>query len=134
MIKKVQRDELIVPVTFILFSIICFFLSGISFLFLAEQVSLRFIRNIILVLALIFPIMAGMGLNFAVVIGTMITQACFIIVLNFNITGGKGAGTVLIVSLAAAAGVGYIIGRLLNKVRGREMVTSIVVGFLAYYI
>lgn len=134
MMKKIRKDELIVPATFIIFSILCFFLSGISFLFLAEQVALRFIRNIILVLALIFPIMAGMGLNFAVVIGTMITQACFIIVLNFNVTGGKGAALVLLVSLAAAAGVGYVIGRLLNKVRGREMVTSIVVGFLANYI
>ena len=90
MMKKVRKDELIVPVTFIVFSILCFFLSGISFMFLAEQVALRFIRNIILVLALIFPIMAGMGLNFAVVIGTMITQASFIIVLNFNLTRGSG--------------------------------------------
>ena len=134
MMKKVRKDELIVPATFIVFSILCFFLSGISFLFLAEQVALRFIRNIILVLALIFPIMAGMGLNFAVVIGTMITQACFIIVLNYNIMGGRGAVLVLLISLAAAAGVGYVIGCLLNKVRGREMVTSIVVGFLANYI
>ena len=106
MMKKICRDELIVPATFIVFSILCFFLSGISFLFLAEQVALRFIRNIILVLALIFPIMAGMGLNFAVVIGTMITQACFIIVLNFNVTGGKGAALVLIVERVVLLGVG----------------------------
>lgn len=134
MMKKIRKEELIVPVTFILFSIICFLLAGVSFLFVAEQVSLRFIRNIILVLALIFPIMAGMGLNFAVVIGTMITQAVFIIVLNFNVTGGRGAALVLAVSLVAASAIGHLIGCLFNKVKGREMVTSIVVGFLANYI
>ncbi|MGN0332943.1 MAG: hypothetical protein ACI4D9_07980 [Lachnospiraceae bacterium] len=132
--KIIRKEEMIVPVTFIMFSILCFFLADVSGLFLVEQVSLRFIRNIILILALIFPIMAGMGLNFAVVIGTMITQAVFIFVLNFNITGAKGATVVLLVSLLIAALIGSLIGHLLNKVKGKEMVTSIVVGFLANYI
>lgn len=132
--KKFQKEEWIVPFTFIFFSILCFAVSDITLPFLIEQVSLRFIRNIILVLALIFPIMAGMGLNFAVVIGTMITQAVFIFVLNFQITGGKGAILVLTLSLFFAALIGILIGHLLNKVKGREMVTSIVVGFLANYI
>ncbi|MDO5391663.1 MAG: hypothetical protein ACI4GE_12740 [Lachnospiraceae bacterium] len=132
--KRIRKEEMIVPATFILFSILCFFLADVSLSFLVEQVSLRFIRNIILILALIFPIMAGMGLNFAVVIGTMITQAVFIFVLNFNITGAKGAAVVLVVSLIVSAIIGSLIGHLLNKVKGKEMVTSIVVGFLANYI
>lgn len=132
--NRIRKEDFLVPAAFILFSVICFFLSGISFPFLAEQVSLRFIRNIILVLALILPIMAGMGLNFAVVIGTMITQASFIFVLNFQVMGGLGAVLVLLLSLVFAALFGLLIGKLLNMVKGREMVTSIVVGLLANYI
>lgn len=133
--KKLKfKEEMIVPSTFVIFSIICFFLAGISLTFLAEQVALRFIRNVILVLALILPITAGMGLNFAVVLGTMLTQASFIFVLNFNVTGGKGAVLVLVLALIAAMFVGALVGKLMNIVKGREMVTSIVIGFLANYI
>lgn len=133
--KKLKwKEEMIVPFTFIIFSIICFFLSGISLIFLTEQVALRFIRNVILVLALILPITAGMGLNFAVVLGTMLTQASFIFVMNMNVTGGKGAALVLIIALIVAALIGALVGKLMNIVKGREMVTSIVIGFLANYI
>ena len=133
--KKLKwKEEMIVPSTFIIFSIICFFLSGISLTFLTEQVALRFIRNVILVLALILPITAGMGLNFAVVLGTMLTQASFIFVMNMNVTGGKGAALVLIIALIVAALIGALVGKLMNIVKGREMVTSIVIGFLANYI
>lgn len=94
----------------------------------------RFIRNQILVLALVLPILAGMGLNFAVIIGAMTAQAAYLIVLNCNIEGGLGVVLALGLTILFAIGVGYILGRVMNVVKGREMVTTIVLGFLFNYI
>lgn len=133
--KSIKTKEAwIVPVTFIVLSIICYFLAKVSPSFLIEQVSVRFIRNGILVLALILPIVAGMGLNFAVIVGAMTAQAAYLIILNWNIEGGIGVLLVFLLTILLSVFVGYILGRLMNVVKGKEMVTSIVIGFLSNYI
>lgn len=128
------KEEYIVTITFLILTIVCFFLANISFGFLVEQVIVRFIRNQILILALILPIVAGMGLNFAVIIGAMTAQIAYLIVLNCNIEGGIGVILVFGLTIVLAVGVGYILGRIMNIVKGREMVTTIVLGFLFNYI
>lgn len=128
------KETWIVPVTFIILSIICYFLAKVSPSFLIEQVSVRFIRNGILVLALVMPIVAGMGLNFAVIVGAMTAQAAYLIVLNLNIEGGPGVLLVFLLTILLSVVVGYVLGRLMNVVKGKEMVTSIVIGFLSNYI
>lgn len=128
------KDTWIVPVTFMILSLICYYLAKVSPSFLVEQVSVRFIRNGILVLALVLPIVAGMGLNFAVIVGAMTAQAAYLIVLNWNMKGGAGVLFVFLITILLSVLVGYILGRLMNVVKGKEMVTSIVIGFLSNYI
>ena len=132
--KKKMLREWGVPLVFVIIAVICYFMSGVSFDFLCEQVAVRFIRNGVLVLALIFPIVAGMGLNFSVTVGAMAAQAAYLIVLNHNIFGGKGVLLVFLLTCVLDIAIGFGLGKIMNLVKGREMITSIVIGFLANYI
>ncbi len=118
----------------ILFVILCgvgLRLSGLSMAFYLNDIVSRIGRNSFLVLALIIPVMAGMGLNFAIVLGAMAGQAAIIFVTHWGI-GGAG-GIFLSAALAAPVAIflGYLTGRLLNRARGKEMITSLILGFFA---
>ncbi len=130
----VFQEKHLVPLIFVVLAIICYFLADVTPGFVVEQVTVRFIRNSVLVLALILPIQAGMGLNFSIIIGAMAAQASYIIVLNANLTPGTGAFTVFCLTLVFNILIGLLLGKLMNIVKGREMITSIVIGLLANYI
>lgn len=134
MVKIRMEEKYIVPICFMFLTMICFEVSNISAYFLVEQVGIRFIRNQTLILALIIPIVAGMGLNFAVIIGAMAAQVAFIFALNLNLSGGIGSVFVFFLTIMLAIFIGFILGKLMNLVKGREMVTTIVIGFLFNYI
>lgn len=127
-------EKHLVPLIFVVLAIICYFLADVTPGFVVEQVTVRFIRNSVLVLALIVPILAGMGLNFSIIVGAMAAQASYIIVLNANLPGGIGAVTVFGLTLVFNILIGLLLGKLMNIVKGREMITSIVIGLLANYI
>jgi simple sugar transport system permease protein len=125
------NGEYIVPFVFVLLSFIAWKLSGISFFFVFNQVITRFIRDGIMVLALIIPITAGMGLNFAITVGAMATQGALILVINHHIDGYEGILLTILLSIFFSIIFGYLIGKALNKVKGKEMITTIIIGFLA---
>jgi simple sugar transport system permease protein len=125
------KYEYIVPLLLIILSIIGIQLSGLSGKFVINQVMTRYIRNGIMVLALIIPIRAGMGINFAVTVGAMITQGVIITLLNFNMTGSYTIILTIILNLILSVVLGYLIGMALNRAKGKEMITSIIIGFLA---
>ena len=54
-----------VPILFVLICAACIPASGFSASYLLNEVVTRMGRNIFLVMGLLIPIMAGMGLNFA---------------------------------------------------------------------
>lgn len=99
--------------------------------FLVGQLLERISRNTFLVLALIIPVVAGMGLNFSIIIGAMAGQIAIIIAKNFNIGGVWGILLVLALCVPISVLFGILIGRLLNKTRGQEMIASMIVGFFA---
>lgn len=133
MIGKWKKEHT-VPLVFSMLCVICFMYAGVSLTFLVNQVMLRFIRNGIMVLALIIPIMAGLGLNFAVVVGAMASQMAYIFVLNFKIYGSFGFLLVIFLSITLSTLLGLLVGKAMNIAKGREMITSIIIGFLANYI
>ena len=63
-----------VPVLFILLSIGGILVSGQSLNFILMELASRFGRDTLLVLALIIPVVSGMGLNFSIVVGAMAAQ------------------------------------------------------------
>lgn len=119
-----------VPAVFILLSVTGWYFSGMSAEFIASEVIVRFIRDAILVLALLVPIAAGMGLNFSIVIGAIAAQTGWIIVLDYGIHGYRGILLAAVTGILISVIAGWIIGVFLNRVRGKEMISTILIGFL----
>lgn len=66
---KRYRSFFYVPISFLILSLLMIQISDVSLNFVSDQLLARFIRNGIFVMALIIPIMSGMGINFAISIG-----------------------------------------------------------------
>lgn len=120
----------LVPIIFLVLCIVGISLSNVSTNFLGNELYRRIMRNTIMILALLVPIMAGMGINFSIVIGALCSQFAAVIIIDRKIEGVGGFITVIILSLALAYLCGNIIGYILNKSKGREMITSLVIGLL----
>lgn len=91
----------------------------------------RMTRNTFLVLALLIPVVAGMGLNFSITIGAMAAQIAIITVAYLEIPTGGGLLTAFVISTPIALILGKYIGKLLNRTRGQEMIASMITGFFA---
>lgn len=98
------------------------------YMVLSDLIS-RVMRNGIMVLALIIPIMAGMGLNFGIVVGAMSAQAAIIFVTHWNLTGVVGIAASLLICTAISIVCGYLLGCLFNNTRGQEMITGMIAGY-----
>ncbi|PID56540.1 ABC transporter permease [candidate division KSB3 bacterium] len=120
-----------VPALFLCVSIIAIPLSGFSAQYLAQEMMTRLARNSFLVLSLLIPIIAGMGLNFAMVLGAMAGQIGLIFVTDWNILGVPGIFLAMIISTPLAVLNGFFCGKIMNRARGREMVTGLILGFFS---
>lgn len=118
-----------VPIMFIIICAIFIPLSGRSASYLINEIVTRMGRNLFLVLCLLFPILAGMGLNFAMTLGAMGAEIAIIFVADWQIWGIPGVVLAMILSIPISALLGYICGTLQNKARGREMITSYIINF-----
>lgn len=119
-----------VPLFFLILSLLSIKAAGTSMNFVSSELYSRFIRNAVLVISLLIPIMSGMGLNFSINIGAIAAQIAVIIVIDKQIIGLKGYLLAIAISIILSIIFGNIIGFLLNKAKGREMITSMVIGFL----
>jgi len=124
-------DNLVV-IIFVSFTVLGFLLSGgVNIVFFLSELIDRVFRNSFLVLSLIIPVVAGLGLNFGIVVGAMAGQAAIIFV-RYHDMGGLGALMLcFLLSFPLALLFGYLTGKLYNKVRGQEMIASLIVGFFA---
>ncbi|MEG1603530.1 MAG: ABC transporter permease [Cloacibacillus sp.] len=127
-IKSIFADYA-VPIVFIVISAIAIPLSGFSATYLVQEMLTRLARNSFLVLSLLIPILAGMGLNFGMVLGAMAGQIGLIFVTDWAVAGWPGMMLAAIVGMPIAIVLGYICGAVLNRAKGREMVTSYILGF-----
>ena len=99
--------------------------------YVVDQVITRLFRNIILVLSLIVPVWAGMGLNFSIVVGAMSAQAGLIIALNYEVMGIAGIVVAFLASVPIAVMLGILTGKLFNRTKGQEMITGMILGYFA---
>lgn len=124
--KKIGRllTSSVVPLMFLIISIIAIPLSKFSGGYLADQIITRLVRNSFLVLALLLPIMAGMGINFGMVLGAMAGQIGLIFITDWGIVGMPGLLLAAVIATPIAMLLGYFAGIVLNRAKGREMITS----------
>ncbi|HVP71255.1 MAG TPA: hypothetical protein VMS45_08010, partial [Gemmatimonadaceae bacterium] len=118
----------------LLFALLCVFGAWVAHLtpeFLLREMLSRFARNAVIVLSLLIPVLAGLGLNFGIVLGAMAGQVAVIFVTYWKIGGiaGFALAAALAVPIAILFGLGT--GALFNRSKGREMVTGLIAGFFS---
>ena len=127
--KLIQKN--IVPIVFIILCTIGFQYSGLSWIFFANDLMSRLARNSFLVISLIIPVLAGMGLNFGIVLGAMAGQFAAFITVVHNLTGIGGFFAACVMAVPFAILFGWLTGILFNKAKGKEMITGLILGFFA---
>ena len=116
---------------FVLLSLACILISGANISYIAGEVFSRFGRNTCLVLALIIPCMAGLGMNFGIVVGAIAAQISIFWVVHWGFTGIGGFLLCVAISTPLAIFFGWLLGKLFNKTKGAEMIAGLVLGFFA---
>lgn len=124
-------SELSVPLFFALLCFAGIVAAQLNPRFLINEIITRLARNLFLVLSLIIPVIAGLGLNFGIVIGAMSGQAALIIVTHLEIGGLPGFLLAALISVPFSIFLGWLTGLVLNRAKGREMVTGYILGFFA---
>lgn len=127
-VRKLLADRS-VPIMFIIICAVCIPLSGFSTSYLFNEIVTRIVRNTFLILSLLIPIMAGMGLNFGMTLGAMAGEIALIFTSDWQIWGIPGVVLAMILSIPISILLGALCGTLLNKSRGREMITSYIISF-----
>ncbi|HOX32611.1 MAG TPA: ABC transporter permease [Spirochaetales bacterium] len=89
----------------------------------------RFGMNGIMVLAMVPMIHSGCGLNFGLPLGVIAGLLGATISIEMGLVGAAGFAAAAALALAFAALLGYGYGKLLNRVKGDEMMIATYVGF-----
>lgn len=116
---------------FIVLCAVCMVFSGYDLPYVLYELFGRLSRNMFIVLALIIPIVAGMGINFAITIGAMAAQIACLLVLEWGIGGIGGFSLAALLTVPFATLFGFLVGKLYNKMKGQEMIGGMIVGYFA---
>ncbi len=120
-----------VPFVFLTISILGLWISEIPFPIFLNDIIIRMARNSFLVLSLIIPVVVGLGLNFAIVIGAMAGQIGAILSVELGLTGIIAFIFACGIAIPLAMLFGFLVGNLFNIAKGREMITGFIAGFFA---
>lgn len=118
----------------LLFLILCIAgiaVSDTSASFVLENVTIRFGRNAFTVLSLLIPVLAGLGLNFSIVIGAIAAQIGVFFAVDWGFNGLLGMLISFLIATPLAILFGFAVGRLFNKMKGSEMIAGLILGYFA---
>ncbi len=105
--------------------------SGQSVAFVVNELMTRIARNAFTILSLLIPVLAGMGLNFGIVIGAIATQIALFLTTHWRIAGITGILATAALATPLAVFFGFLVGKLFNKMKGNEMIGGLVLGYFA---
>lgn len=120
-----------VTILFIVLCILSFMASTYSLPSLFAELFTRIGRNTFMVLSLLIPVMAGLGLNFGIVIGAIAAQIAIFFVVHLGFTGITGLLLCVLFCTPLAILFGYLVGRLFNSMKGTEMIGGLVAGYFS---
>lgn len=132
--KKKFSDFLLKNMVVMLFVVLCVgatIASKQPLTFVIPELFTRIARNSFIVLALIIPVIAGMGLNFGIVIGAMAAQIALFLTTYWGLTGIFGFAATAALATPLAAFFGFLVGKLFNHMKGNEMIGGLVLGYFA---
>ena len=96
-----------------------------------NEVFTRISRNSFTVLSLLIPVLAGMGLNFGIVIGAIAAQIAVFTVVYWGLVGLPGMLLAVVIATPMSILFGWLVGVLFNKTKGAEMITGLILGYFA---
>ena len=99
--------------------------------FVIPELFTRIARNSFIVLSLIIPVLAGMGLNFGIVIGAMAAQVAIFLTTYWGFTGIGGFMLTVALATPIAIFFGFLVGKLFNQMKGAEMIGGLVLSYFA---
>lgn len=105
--------------------------SGSPLYFVVDGIISRLGRNMFIVLALIIPVVAGMGLNFGIVIGAIAAQIAVFCVVYWGLGGIGGMLLTFLLTTPLAVFFGWLGGKLFNSMKGAEMIAGLILGYFA---
>ncbi|MBA4347498.1 MAG: ABC transporter permease [Clostridiales bacterium] len=120
-----------VVVLFVALCILAIIASKKPMTYVAGELFTRIGRNGFTVLALLIPVLAGMGLNFGIVIGAIAAQIAVFFTVYWGFAGIEGFLLCLCMTTVMAIFFGWLVGRLFNKMKGAEMIAGMVLGYFA---
>jgi len=129
-LKRVLFDNKVIFM-FIILCAACMMIADTSVSYIATEVFTRFGRNTCLVLALIIPCMAGLGMNFGIVVGAIAAQIAVFFVVHWGFTGISGFLLCVLLCTPMAIFFGWLLGKMFNATKGAEMIAGLVLGFFA---
>lgn len=116
---------------FIVLCLACTIIADAPLSYIVSDVFARVGRNTCLILALIIPCLAGLGMNFGIVVGAMAAQIAIFWVVHWGFDGVPGFLLCMLLSTPLAIFFGWLVGKLYNKTKGSEMIAGLVLGFFA---
>jgi len=117
-----------VTLVFLVITVLAFFSANASLDWFFAELFARFGRNTFMVLSLLIPVVAGLGLNFGIVIGAMAAQVAVFVLLLWGGVGFWGLMAAAALATPIAMGLGYTVGRLFNGMKGSEMIGGMIAG------
>ena len=105
------------------------YVMDLAFATTVSDILIRWCMNFVLVLAMVPSILSGCGPNFASPVGICCGLLGAVLSINAGFTGVTSLVMALVFALPIAAVVGLIYGRLMNMIKGSEMMIATYVGF-----
>lgn len=129
-IQKIGIARVIISLFLVILLIIAPF-AGLRLDLTISDMITRFGMYSVLILSLVPMIQSGCGLNFGIPLGILAGSLGSVCSLEFGLKGFAGIFVAMIIGILAAVVVGYGYGKLLNRVKGDEMIIATYVGFSA---
>ena len=126
-----------VTVMFLILSVLGLIVSGQSVDAILLELLTRLGRNGILVVSLIIPVVTGMGLNFSITVGAMAAQVGVFFATHLIQVHYPTCPPILVFLIAFAIATplailfGAFIGKMLNSMKGAEMIGGLILGYFA---
>ena len=129
-LKKAIADNKVIAL-FVVLCAGCMLVADTNISYIVGEVFSRFSRNACLVLSLIIPCLAGLGMNFGIVVGAIAAQISIFAVVHWGFVGLPGFMLCILLSTPLAIFFGWLVGKLYNNTKGSEMIAGLILGFFA---
>lgn len=127
-IKNIGAARLII-IAFLIVLIFTATAQGQNMATLGADSLTRFGMNLVLALAMVPAVMSGTGMNFGLPVGVICGILAGLISIELGMSGVSGICAAMLIAVPLGGVAGWLYGKLLNMVKGSEMMVGTYVGY-----